>query len=138
MGRRCAALAALLAAGGCTTQAAWQLPPLTINTAPPARYNALAPPPSALRPPERPASYPAETDRIAPFLLPPQRNYEPRGYVPEPEPPYSDGTPFSLDTPPAPDPAPAPYAPSVAETPPPARPTAPASAVPMVGFRPMR
>lgn len=126
-----ALLAALLATSGCTTRAAWQSPPLTINTAPPARYgapryDALTAPPVAARPP----------DRMAPFLMPPQRSYEPPSYTPEPEPPYSDGTPFSLDTEPAPEPAP--QVPPVAEAPSPARPAAPASAVPMVGFRPMR
>ena len=130
MGRSGLALAALLATAGCATRAGWQLPPLTINTMPPARYDAprydaLTVPPIATQPP----------DRMAPFLMPPQRSYEPPRYTPEPEPPYSDGTPFSLDAAPAPDPAP--YAPPVAETPP-ARPAAPASAVPMVGFRPMR
>ena len=131
MGRGWVALAALLGAAGCTTRPeVW--PPTAINVLPPpTRYGAMpAPPPSYARLPP---------DRMAPFRLLPQQSYEEPSYAPEPEPepPYSDGTPFSLDAPPAPEATPS-YAPPVAETPPPVRATAPTSAVPMVGFRPMR
>lgn len=122
--RCCAVLAGLLAvaAAGCTSQ-----PPTMINAGLPMQYGAVGLPPGYYARPPLPA-------RLAPTLPPPRRAYEEPSYAPEP--PYSDGTPFSLDAPPAPEPAPS--APSAAETPPPVRTAAPTPSVPLVGFRPMR
>lgn len=126
MGRRCAALAALLAMAGCALPPEWQ-PPVALNTGPNARFGGAAMPPGAGRLP------PA---RLTPLLSSPSRTYEEPSYIPAPEPPFSDGTPFSLDTPPEPEAAP--IVPRIAERPPPVRTAAPAPAVPLVGFRPMR
>ena len=116
--QRCAVLAGVLAAAGCTSQ-----PPTAINVGLPMQYGAVGLPPS----------YYARPPRLAPMLPPPRRAYEEPSYAPEP--PYSDGTPFSLDAPPAPETAP--FMPPVAETPP-VRTAAPKPSVPLVGFRPMR
>ena len=119
--QRCAVLAGLLAMAGCTSQ-----PPTAINAGSPMQYGALGVPPGYYVRPPVPA-------RLAPMLPPPRRAYDEPSYAPEP--PYSDGTLFSLD---APAPEPAPFVPPAAEMPPPVRTAAPTPSVPLVGFRPIR